>query len=561
MSINNLPPSISSGQLQQPCNTPPAKADHPPLQQATIALLANTACKTAADSTFTEKEIIVVEKNPDSGLISGVMSYVGSFFSKASNLAQDFVVSAIVPLNVYDDKIADAKQSLFKKTGSHVAYETAKVIAQRQIHKFSYFLNNYSKLTVEEAQTGSLKQYLTITDGVVSLSAKGRLFLSALNGGATGILIQQTFELNILKAMSNGISYLQKLPKKNPLFFVDLVQETITHVTKEFTNPEQTTEKTAADEHAKFLSSLQDNILDVLFPGGADDIEIPLPFKSFFSKQAFLKIQEKSLPRKIAIFYDRATSDVTKYRVLKKVAVELEALLTKSPEPKSNEPTATKHSNFTVSKKQQEAFDAAITKLASLCIDELDDKLLKALKPVILAAIKKKGPLIVEKLLSLDINSLLNKNLQGLCQKLSPKGEWTQIDGRDVFHFVASDPKTRTERAVLEQAELQKNQAKLAETVGKLGKDLDGLINRIAAVKTSSTQNIDLHSKKRIHKLRKWLSALHLKVRIGFTRFALNLFGVDKRINALTKKAMTLSQKIDLHKVAKPLKKVVLKKK
>lgn len=561
MSIDNLPPSISSSQLPQPCNTPPAKANHPPLQQSVITLLANTACKTAADSTFTEKEIIVVEKNPDSGLISGVISYVGSFFSKAANLAQDFVVSAIVPLNVYDDKIAVAKQSLYKKTYSHIASETAKVIAQRQIHKFSYFLNNYSKLTVEEAETGSLKQYLTVTDGVVSLSAKGRLFLSALNGGATGLLIQQTFELNILKAMTNGISYLQDLPQKNPFFFVDLVQETITHVTEEFTNPKKTTEQTAADEHATFLSSLQDNILDVLFPGGADDIEIPLPFKSFFSEKAFLKIQEKSLPRKIAIFYDRATSDVTKYRVLKKAVSELEALLTKSPEPESRKPAATKHPKVSVSKIQQEAFDVATTELLSLCINELDDKLLKALRPAICAAIRKKGPEIIEKLLSIDVTQLLNKNLQGLCQKLSPKGEWTQIDGRDVFHFVASAPKTRTERTVLEQEELQKTQAELAETVGKLGKDLDGLINRIAAVKTSSTQNTGLNSKNRIHKLRKWLSALHLKVRVGFTRFALNLFGVDKRINALTKKAMTLSQKIDLNQVARPIKKAVLKKK
>lgn len=512
------------------------------IEFAALKSLAQTASSTAIDSTLKENEIKVAK---DSACAS-IFGYVTYAFNQASSIARDFVSSLVLPSpNHYDKKIALLQEDLFIKTGAHIAAESAKVMAKRQIHKFRYFLSNTDLLTAKEAQSGSLKQFLSINDdGKITLSLKGYAFLNILNGHAS-LLLEKTFEVNILRALSNGIHFLHDLQKAKPFLLVEIVQDTLKELVGDKSVPLSDTSD-ANEQHDRFMAKLQHSLTKALFPHGADDIDIPLPLQSILSQKAFLEIQKKALPRKMAIVYDKATSEVTKYKLLAKAVQELKNILTDEPEIKAAS-GETKIAPYP----HQKEFNKHLTAAVSLFIDQIDSTLLSVLKPIINNKVRAQGPKIVQKLATLDLNTFLNKTLKASCKKLSPEGEWKTQDGKDVFIFKPLDPKTRTQREALDQQALADNKKEIAKSIDTMADDLNGLISRVSRLKRDSSL--------RLSKIKEALIVIHLNIRKALIRFVFKLFRMDKQISTLSQQIISMIEKIDVDKAASPLKKVILR--
>lgn len=558
MSIGGLPPNDLS-----PFNTtsyaensgvsPPehrsqtTQTAHPTILNA----LANTANHTAEDTLFNQREISVANQ----GLFGGTISYVASFFGAASQVAVKAAAYATLPApGIYKDKIALARQALYDNTGADIAAETAKVIAKRQIHKFTYFLSNLQKLSIEDAQTGSLKNFLTVQGDKVVLSFKGESFLTVLKSHTS--LLEETFEVNILRAMNNGIVYLKRLQEENPFFLVELAQQTLKQIVNEtHRSPESDSPIATEIEHDDFMDKLQHHIVKALFPHGQEDIDIPLDLQGLLTQNAFLQIQEKALPRKMAKVYDRATSEATKYKILARAVQELKTILTTPPEEKIQQTPQT--STTPVCYPKQAEFNKGLLDAVSAFIDHIDSKLLRTLKPQILKKVKEQGPVIVEKLVTIDFNTILNNGLSSSCKKLSPNGRWGKKDDKDVFYFVPSNPKTRLEHEAHDQELLGQHQVEVKKSIDVIASDLNGLISRLATTKAKNHKSL---GHKRLTKIKDGLNTVSRQIRKGLIRFAFKVFRVDKRITTLSQQVLELAEKLDLKRAAKPLKKVILKK-
>ncbi len=550
MTIGNLPPHNSGSYDTTSYPQPPAKPKptlQPTQQQAALATLANTANTTAEDSLFSKKAIQVSQSTHQGGLLSYATSAAGALF----HLVTGTVASIVLPSpGYYSSKISTLQNSLYDQTGAHVASETAKFMAKRQIHKFTYHLTH---LSADVAQIGSLKKFVTIDGDNVTLSHLGQEFLSLLTNHTS--LLEETFEVNILRAMDNAIRSLHAMKSQNPYFLVELVQESLQQILSE-THKTTATDSisTTEEEHALFMNKLQQNIMRTIFPNNEADIEIPRNLQGWLSKNTFLQIQEKALPRKMNKLFDSATSEMAKYKILAMVVKEFKALLaTETTTATAKEKPLDPKREITYP--QQEQFNQTLVDATSTFIHHIDSKLLRTLKPQFLKQIQKQGPLLVQKLVNLNLNNLLNSSMRSACKRLSPEGSWGQKDGKEVFHFVPKPPKTPAQKEAHHKKTLEQSKRTINDEITTIATDLNGLISRL--VKETSKNS---ESRTRLEKIKDGLHSLFRTIKKGLVRAAFKVFRADKQISKLSKKVLKIADELDLKRAAKPLKKAILKK-
>lgn len=483
------------------------------------------------------------EKNQGYGFdFSAVSSWVGSGVRALAGF-----VTSMVPVDIADTVLDSERSKLFALTKSTVAEETAKVIAKRQVHKFAYFLGNPDKLKPEDIH-GGLKKFLQVKDGAICRTYKGELFFHGLSFHKE--TLERLFECNILRALYNGISYVQALPKNDPLFLVKLMQDTLQEVAEELQNPHKAAELTQK-EHEEFMRKLNKALVKALFPHGEEDMYLPLPMEKMFgiNKQLFFEVQESLLPRKIGVIYDKATSEVNKYRLLRKVANTIKEFV--AAEPKKSEKEK-KELLFTIAPEAQEAFNEQLKNAVNAFLGYVDSSLIRLLRPIIAKKAASYGPVLVDKILQVDFSSQLEEGMKNLCLKYSPQGAWKTVDGRQCFEFVAKDPLPLSRQLEEENRELARNKAEVAEVLNSVADDLNGLVLRVAKVKNPKESDHLLGRIKRqlkivFSKLRKTVVALFFKI-----------FGVEKRIKKLAKKVLDHAEQFDLKNAAKPVKRVII---
>ena len=426
----------------------------------------------------------------------------------------------------------------------------------RQIHKLTHHLRCVDKLTVEDAQSGPLKKFLIVSDGVVSLNTSGETFLTILVNHTE--LLEKTFELNILRAMNRGISYLKTLQAQNSFFLVELAQDAMHEVVCEIRAPNEPISPFAQEEHDLFMQRLQDIVLRVFFPKEGQDIEIPISLEGHLNSKVFLKIQKEALPRKMAKMYVKATSEVTKYKFLAKAVLGIKNILSKAPElgPAKVVPHVTYP--------QQDAFNQQLLDVMSVFFDHVNSKFFNLLKPSIQKRVIKQGPKIVDKLAAVDINSLLNKGLKGLCRKINTSGFWEEIDGKDVFHFVATAPKTRAQKIAQARITHRENQEFIDETVSTMAHNLEGLISLLSAGK-AKIQKVEptepqTRTQSLLSRIMNVIHAVFMQIKKSAVRFLFRVFGIDKRITKLSQKVVLFAEQLDLQRVARPVKRLVIQK-
>lgn len=484
--------------------------------------------------------------------VSNMMSWVSSAAGATIKGLAGFVTT-LAPVTVPEEQLEVERQKLADLTKSTVAEETAKVIAKRQINKFTYLLSNLDQLQPQDIE-GSLKKFVQVAGGAVSLTVKGQLFLFALRVHKD--LLERVFELNIMRAMCNAVSYVRDLQESQPLFLVELVQETLKEITLELKRPQPLDESALEDEHGAFMHKLQQKIVKALFPHGADDIEIPLPLQKVIglNQQAFLQLQESSLPRKMGVVYDRATSEVTKYKLLARVVDEVKKLLADIPE--ESELSAQAPQSPALSIEKQTAFNKHLEKALYQFLGCIDSKLVRFFRPILAKQIAARGHIIVDKLVHIDLMKVLNESMHNACLRLSPEGEWYEDeDGNKRFQFAKNDPLTYSQRQQREQQELAQNKAHVENSIEHVAKDLNGLIARAAKAKPNQSTNLD--NKTRLKKIKQKLQLVFAKIRKGCVKGVFTLVGADRFIKKLSKKLLGQADQLDLNKVAQPIKRVV----
>ncbi len=497
-----------------------------------LKALADISEATAVDQTLNKAEISV---SGGGGLYSSITGAATALAGKVLGFGASL---ALPPPTLYDKRISSLQNDLEEMTGELYAADLAKTIGLFQLNKIQYFLENPEKLTPKSAESGTLKNFITISKGKIALSFTGTAFLEILHDPTSRALLEKTFEVNLLKALKNGLSSLMDL---KPEFAVRLVQDILVDAKHALVgNAAEATE----DEHVRFMKRLNLNIVNALFPNGAADIVMPLPFEQFFSKKAFVTLQEKQLPRKIAIYYEKATSDSLKYRILASAANELKKLLESEPKEKKSptEPLPTY--------KDQTQFNKDLKELVSTLIDYIDDPSLKLLKHSILKKIEKLGPELTGKLLSIDMKFLLNKRLAAACQILSHDGYWQPENGKERFHYVPHIPTTREERAKLDEMQHREKKREFEETLTEIAQDLDQHILRLTKVP----------AEKRAKNIKEGLEIIHKKITHGLLRVAMKLFHADKRISKLSERVLELGENLSLKEVLKPVKRSISRK-
>lgn len=458
----------------------------------------------------------------------------------ASNAQQLFVRAvaymALPSPGYYREKITLLREELEHKTGAHIASETAKVIAMRQVHKFTYLLAHHDLLSKEDAEQGPLKSFLTYYNGKVTLSEKGQAFLGVLQDHTE--LVQETFEVNILKALCNGIEYFKSLRAHNPHFLVQFVQD----VMKETVSPSQD-----AVSNDEFMQSIQEHIMEALFPNGEADIELPRDMQQLLSKNAFIMLQEKTLPQKMKKIYEKATSEVTKYKLIAKAVKQIKIILTTAPEAKVKKSDKTK-SSYPPAK--QKEFNAALSGITREFISQIDSNVLTKLKPLILKGVESQGPKIVEKLLAVDTNTLINRALKETCKRLNSSGSWQKEGDRDVFHFVPAPILVGKAKELKEQETLRKNKQQIDETINTIAEDLEGFITRLGGKEKTYS-----------NKIQQSIYNFFNRARTRAVRFAFKVLGVDSQISSISKKVLAFGKKIKPEQALKPFQRVISKKK
>jgi len=534
MAIGGLGPHTFDN-LGDPHSKKPATKE----QKTALKALADVSEGTAADSTLNESEVSVNEKG---GLISLV---AGAIWKGATYLAGGVKTAAVAGISKvflyiqdYDKRIASLENDIETMTGSLHSCDFARTLAKHQLHKFQYFLQNPDTLTEESAKSGTLKNFLTVVDGKVQLSLLGGQFLDALTTSTSRELLEKTFELNILKAVKNAIPRIKEL---KPEFAIELLQDIM------FDAKEALSKKVPVDagDHAKFMDSLQDSVVSALFPHGESDIEIPQPFSFFLSKSAFKSLMEKQLPRKLSIYYEKATAESLKYKLLATAADALTKLLEKEPaEKKAPAPLLPTYG-------QQAKFNKGLKELVSALIDSIDDPTLKLLKRTILKKVDILGPQITGKLLGLNAMDILNQRLAAGCSILSHDGYWMpQDNGKERFHYVPHAPTTREERAAINKQQLQESKAQFEKTLTGLATKIDQQLLHLSK-KASAT---------RAKNVKEALKLIQKRITYGLVRFLMKACHADKRITKLSQRIIELSEKTTLDDVAKPIKKSVSRK-
>ncbi|MBS0637776.1 MAG: hypothetical protein JSS12_09710 [Verrucomicrobia bacterium] len=464
-------------------------------------------------------------------------SIAGAVASSVASTARQYLVRGIAYAGLpspgyYQEKITLLRDELFNKTGAHIASETAKVMAMRQIHKFTYLLVHHEELTKADVEHGPLKNFLSFEDGKVVLNDTGRDFLGILQNHTE--LLQETFEVNILRALCNGIEYAKRIkPESLVQFAQDLMTEAVS-------------QSEAVESNDQFMKTLQEHIIGALFPNGEADIELPRNIQGILSRNAFLLMQEKAIPQKMKKVFDKATSEVTKYKLLAQAVNKLKVMLSTPAETKKS--AKAKKSEVVYSK--QNEFNAALTKLVSEFIDQIDSSLLKTLKPIIIKKVAQEGPKIVEKILTLDMNVVINAALKETCKRLNSAGSWTKVGERDVFNFVEAPILVGKAKELKEQEDLRKNKLEVDETVKTIAEDLEGLISRLGGKQKTYSNK----AKQSVHDL-------FNKIRTGAVRFAFKVFGVDSQITKISKKVLEIGKKIKPEQIIKPLNRTISKKK
>lgn len=480
--------------------------------------------------------------------VSNMMSWVSSTAGTAVKGLAGFVTT-LAPVVVPEEQLELERQKLVGLTGSTVAQETAKVMAKRQIHKFTYLLTHLDQLQPRDIE-GSLKKFVHMSDQGVSLTVKGQLFLFAL--GVHRDLLERVFEVNIMRAMFHAVSYVRDLQQNQPLFLVELVQEALQEIASELKEPSLVQEGGEDAEHDVFMRKLQQKIIKALFPNGAEDIDIPLPLQKVIglNRHAFLQLQEMSLPRKMGVVYDRATSEVTKYKLLARVVDEVKKFLADIPEEQES-PTV----SSVLSSEQQEVFNKQLKEALYHFLGSIDSKLIKLFRPILAKQIAARGHTIVNKLVNIDLMKVFNESMQNACLRLSPGGQWHEEDGNKRFSFVACDPLTFSQRQQYEQEELARNKAHVQESIEHIAKDLNGLITRAANTKSSNSLGAD--DSGRFVKIKQELGLVFVKVRKSCVKAVVKVFGVDRFIKKLSKTLLAQAEALDLEKAAQPIKRVV----
>ncbi|MCE5293408.1 MAG: hypothetical protein LLF94_02180 [Chlamydiales bacterium] len=550
---------------QNPIPSPHTGVDF--TSQAALNILADTSVHTAGRDVFTQHTVHPLDESDKSWFSAvydlaakktvGAFNFLANKTSDAANFvakkAIEEVDKRVFPVaGVYSDKIAQYQSDLLRLTGANIASETAKVIAKNQIHTFTYLLSNLDKLTAADA-AGSIKKFVTVKDEKLILNYAGTGFLYILSKH-TGLL-EETFEVNILNAMTRGVSLLHATKEKDPFFLVTLANDIMGNIIEEISAPDSYDEKSAnLFEHDEFITSIQHSLIETLFPGGATEIEIPVSLQGWLEKTAFIQIQEKAIPRQITKLYDKATSDITKYKLLATAVQKLKKMLSTDSTKSS---TKTKEAESREPYPQQEQFNKNLVGVTKEFIKHVKSPLLTKIEKKILKKVENEGPKIVHKLATIDLNAQLNNALKKICTKLSPAGNWEDKEvGHEAFNFVAQDPKTALEKQEKERVSLAKHQETIAKTIDTISEDLDGLIAKLAVKKSKKP-----HKNSRLNKIKSGVAIVFTQIRKGLITFAFKVFRVEKRVNELSKQVLTFAESINLKSAAKPIKKAVLRKK
>ncbi len=509
---------------------PHAKKAKTKQEKAALKVLADISEGTSTDSTLNESEIKSTKG-------WGIYSFISTAAAKVLGFGASFVLPDSA---MYDTKISSLEDELYTMTGASYAADLAQTIGLHQLNKIQYFLEHPEKLTPKSAESGVLKNLVSVSGHSVTISPKGKIVLELLQTPSTRELFEKTFYVNLLKALKNVTA---KAQEQKPDFAIRLLQDIMVDVKQALvTESDQASNK----EHDTFMTKLNHDIVHLLFPNGEADIELPLPFERFFSKKAFITLQEKQLPRKMDIYYEKATSESLKYKLLSAAANQLKAILQKEL-PEKKEPVKKKS---LPQYKDQKQFNNQLKEVVSSLIDYIDDPSLKLLKGSILKKVEKLGPEITGKLLSLDVTDILNKRFAAACTIFSHDGYWEPVGDKERFHYVAHIPTTKEERAKIDEAQRVEKKREFEETLREIAAELEKEILRRTKVPSET----------RAKNIKEGLEIVQKKITHGLIRFALKLFRADKRISRLSERVIQLSENLSLKSALKPVKRSISRK-
>ncbi|MCE5294355.1 MAG: hypothetical protein LLF94_07045 [Chlamydiales bacterium] len=481
------------------------------------------------------------------GSITNGASYVASSITQAAVSTTAYL--SLPEPGLYQDEITNLKQSLFDKTGAHIAAETAKVIAYRQIDKLEYYLTNYSSLAPEDAEHGINKNFLYVENGVVYRNITGESFLTVLTNHKD--LLLETFELNTLRALNNSITYLLESQRQNSFFVVDLIQDAMKEVTAELG---VNTPPVEYNEHEQFMTCLEQACMKILFPHGEDDIEIPVSLQGWINKKAFLTIQEKALPHKLGMLYHKATSEDTKYALLAKAIRKLKKALNDESKASSPSESAPSQIDAVYSKEKSQEFSKNLSDLLLVSIDHINMKSLKLLKPVIPSIIAAASDKIIAQIAKTNLVGYTNKALKRLALHYNSQGSWTTVDEQDRFSYVMMPPRTMQQKRDKKAHAIIHNKAFVDATAATIAQDLRVLVNRLSSHKPQPSEM----NQSRIKKVIYAVATFFQKVKKKCINFLFLVFGVDKKITNLSQKIIDFGKELNVELALRPFKRVVI---
>ncbi len=558
--------------FQPPRDPSPEHAPPPKSHDIALDVLGNIAEHTAQCDTLHTDNITTPEKSPSS-FYTVVRDSVSSIFHEIKTVSHQVkhavikkatsrVAALILPEpGTYKNEIETIRNELKTLTGNTVVAQTAQAIGKHSIQTSIWMLTHPEKLHPKDVDNPLLRDYFTCQEETVSVSVSGRSWLTLLQKHTA--LLEEVYELNILNMMKSALSRMKKIQEEKPFLLIELLQDTLHTLTQEIQGidvkaieaPSQTTSKTPrprSQSDELFLESFSRKILKLLFPEGEKNIQTPAPFILKQENKLFEKIK-KTIPFVASSAFDNLLSDEFKNTILAQMVTGLQTLFSETASNTSPLPTTQPTTSYPEA--NQNAFNQSIKKAVTAFIQYIDPSLPKWIVKKIALSIGNKGSLLTEKLLSLDINQMMNSSLQKMVSKLSPNGKWVEKEGRMEFDFVFEKPKTFLEKEKLKQDQDVLNKSIINSSSTTIAKNLDGLIHRIAGNKNVPEATPD---PKRLSRIRTVLQKLLLSVKTTAIKFLFLVLRMRKRITKATDRTINLVRKLDFNTLLVPTKNVIV---